>query len=136
MTDERAAVELKACPFCGAPAARDDAPDLPLVECSAHCGLFPVVCYHTDEGGSERVDREWNTRPIEDALRAENTDLSARVSELTRLLAEAERALWKISPLDVNGDIDMDAFEIEHWHEWLALPAVQRALQSGEGGNT
>lgn len=68
MSDERAA-ELKGCPFCGEHAAE-----------AGGVGCLNRKC----EGSRLQLPRRtWNTRPIEDALRA-------KVSELTRLLGEAE----------------------------------------------
>lgn len=72
------------------------------------------------------TSEEW---AYEDALRAENTELSARVSELTRLLAEAETAIRDASHLFTM----RDEYQDEDLPEWRNRESVQRALQSGEG---
>lgn len=67
----------------------------------------------------------------------ENTALSARVSELTRLLAEAEEAIrFSFMKLTTHRMIRVIPDETwpDGWDEWHKSPAVQRALQSGDGG--
>lgn len=131
MTDERAAVEHKRCPLCGS---------RPRVENHKRIGLEAWCGGDEDKPCFMRrwpipLD-QWNTRPIEDALRAENTELSARVSELTRLLAEAEDAVREARDLphfDSSDSPSDHAATWEEWDKWKKRPFVQRALQSGEG---
>ena len=65
--------ELKACPFCGSDQVGDHLPGYVSFGCcnDANCSLtqrFPT--------------QVWNTRPIEDALRAENEELRSRLDGL------------------------------------------------------
>lgn len=108
MTDERAA-ELKGCPFCGEHAAE-----------AGGVGCLNRKC----EGSRLQLPRRtWNTRPIEDALRA-------KVSELTRLLGEAEEAIRE-APIETDGS---GCFKGQA-NDWFDKPAVRRALGEiwGEG---
>lgn len=162
MTDELAAVELNACPFCGGEVKLYREP-----YCGGqHAGIAPLGllctgCRTTHFLGAEmsqvRLKKVWNTRPIEDALRAENerlkaenaslkeaneidlgekaplifenAELSARVSELTRLLGEAEEAIRE-APIETDGSGCYKG----RASEWFDRSIVQRALQPGEGG--
>ena len=59
-------IELKPCPFCGGKA-----------KCIEYYGLFHVICCDCYIAGRDRPSIDgaieaWNTRPIEDALKAEN----------------------------------------------------------------
>ena len=68
--------ELKPCPFCGSEGAILDEPfyeDEYGCFCNKKCGAVGPC----DEDGEKAIEF-WNTRPIEDALRAE----IARLSEL------------------------------------------------------
>lgn len=111
MSDEQAA-ELKACPFCGE--SDVDVASSHIVDADGR-KKNAVYCNDCFSEGPPVSDGEsaadaWNTRPIEDALRAENEKLNsawdaqrevaefllrdsdalrAKVSELTRLLGEA-----------------------------------------------
>lgn len=61
--------ELKKCPFCGGKAGIRTVGYTDLVECS-QCETRGVRSMNTQD-----VITHWNTRPIEDALRAENERL-------------------------------------------------------------
>lgn len=72
----------------------------------------------------------------------ENTELSARVSELTRLLAEAEEAIRDAAD-ETGGEPEFsdercsyETIQVGYgWRkEWRESAPVQRALQYGEGG--
>lgn len=63
MTDD---IELKPCPFCGEMAFWDS--EFAGIYC--RCGAEITFC-ESDKEAAEK----WNTRPIEDALRAENERL-------------------------------------------------------------
>ena len=65
-------MELKACPFCGKkPESRNEYGHYWL-ECD---------CMSTQSTPEEAAD-EWNTRPVEDALRAEIETLKGKVAAL------------------------------------------------------
>ena len=73
--------ELRECPFCGAPGAVENMP-----ERSKAWSWFPMCskCSVT-LGGFETKKKgiiAWNTRPIEDALRAEVLRLNAQYYEM------------------------------------------------------
>ena len=83
--------ELKACPFCGST-------DLATESFGErrHC----VVCEKCECSTGYMLDDDeaieaWNTRPLEDALRAElefaKNDLATRLTELAAAQAEVER---------------------------------------------
>ena len=68
--------ELKPCPFCGC----DD------LDATKH-RLSLITCQNC---GTEALEKRWNTRPIEDALRQEITDLRHRLEVMTK-----ERERWR-----------------------------------------
>jgi len=69
--------ELKACPFCGkAPLVRSLGAE--MIICPNGC-----VFMATDD----RLER-WNTRPLEDALKAENAKLREALTDLLSLIDE------------------------------------------------
>ncbi len=86
MTDE-----LKPCPFCGEPAAGGEWPYIPQSDSKQHgmvavaqcpnrdCPVQPDITLFTegltpeDTGTWADVKTQWNTRPIEDELRADAT---------------------------------------------------------------
>ena len=67
---------LKPCPFCGEAPRRVEHPHFKILTCSK------VFCVGNGLYFSPEL---WNIRPIEDALRAENETLRARVEELEEL---------------------------------------------------
>lgn len=97
--------ELKPCPFCGADAEYEGPDDLPMIGCQTGCAVNPAVCIHTDDAENNdparHVTLAWNTRPIEDALRAEIAALK-KVVRAADAVIEAE---WMVSH-DWGGDRD------------------------------
>ena len=80
--------ELKPCPFCGSADIRTE-PGINLNYC--------------DKCSAEANIEHWNTRPIEDALRARIAELEALVDELVNI-----------------GDNLFDSLNPIAWkHEWL-----------------
>ena len=71
--------ELKACPFCG---SRNTTFDYYEISCPQELGTI-VVC--NDCGASAKSIVDWNTRPIEDALRLRIAELSQAVGLITTL---------------------------------------------------
>ncbi len=76
--------ELKPCPFCGpdTPGAREYSPRMAIVDEGVNepDGLYAVYCplcgtVGDDYSSMEAAIIEWNARPTEDALRAENERL-------------------------------------------------------------
>lgn len=67
--------ELKPCPFCGGSAAVNIGPSIVTVQCEK-CGEEHDYAKH----GDWRDD--WNTRPIEDALRAQVEQLTAALEKI------------------------------------------------------
>ena len=84
--------ELKACPFCGTSVVGIEYDGLyRWVECgNMDCNAAgKVFAFLTDVGNADHiVANNWNTRPIEDGLRAE---LASRDEIITRLKEDAER---------------------------------------------
>ena len=97
--------ELKPCPFCGEPA--DD-----RYNRLAKCSNKSCLMNHWIDDEDFFIDDDWNTRPIEDALRA-------RIAEL-----EAERR-WKDSNVELpKDDTDGNALIVIHRYsgEWARAP--------------
>lgn len=65
--------ELKPCPFCGGKA------EIEIGKIGAVKDWYYVGC-QSCTGSSENPD--WNTRPVEDSLRAENEKLRGLIGEL------------------------------------------------------
>ena len=84
--------ELKACPFCGTSVVGIEHDGLyRWVECgNMDCNAAgKVFAFLTDVGNADHiVANNWNTRPIEDGLRAE---LASRDEIIKRLKEDAER---------------------------------------------
>ncbi len=107
--------ELKPCPFCGAPGApyRAGEGEYIYAGCDKECHGFP-----------ELIDK-WNTRPIEDALRAENARLAAELAALKaanawhparEILPEHKKVVWACGKLTgYCGEAYYDA-EMEQWY--------------------
>ena len=68
--------ELKPCPFCGEPA--DD-----RYNRLAKCSNKSCLMNHWVDDEDFFIDDDWNTRPIEDALRARIAELEAEIDQLT-----------------------------------------------------
>ena len=90
--------ELKACPFCGTSVVGIEHDGLyRWVECgNMDCNAAgKVFAFLTDVGNADHiVANNWNTRPIEDGLRAELARLTAELAELrekTRWIPVSER---------------------------------------------
>lgn len=76
---------LKPCPFCNEPMSEDN---------FYSCDGYPKACgcwEHTKT--ADDAEKVWNTRPIEDALRAQLAEAQAEVDRLTVQLEEAGKAL-------------------------------------------
>ena len=74
--DTKQSSELRPCPFCGSEARADDIIGRYVYCPNADCHLWRL------EG--EEIERdEWNTRPLEDALRAQHVaEMAAKVEAL------------------------------------------------------
>ena len=74
-------MELKACPFCGSDGARNQLEDVDMVGC------VNPTCICSEMSWTSTND--WNTRPIEDALRSENQRLREALEEAVSALSKA-----------------------------------------------
>jgi hypothetical protein len=113
--------ELKPCPFCGKPLEivsiirRDGIDGL-----SAQCPTWGCAGRQIAWDTAAEVVAAWNTRPVEDALRAERDAALA--------LAAKYKALWEAVPW---GDIAKvlrdaaDSFEWDAVEEWYVTHAPQ-----------
>lgn len=77
--------ELKPCPFCG------DAEDLSIVRINDSAQYWCIECESCDYnryifGTKQEVIKAWNTRPSEDALKAEIERLEEKVARIKMLL--------------------------------------------------
>ena len=98
--------ELRPCPFCK---SNNTTLDYYEISCPQELGTI-VVC--NDCGASAKSIVDWNTRPIEDELRAEIERLKVRIEEL-----EAAGTILRdcFSLHKPNWLIDKDA--IKEWDE-------------------
>ena len=106
--------ELKPCPFCGGGASNHSR--IPGAKCCAQCGAI--------EGGWRGTAVKpigWNTRPIEDALRAEVARLKAELAKYTEPLttAQVHRAA--------------ELFRVSAHGNWQDRDAAIRAAREGAG---
>lgn len=122
--------ELKLCPFCGKPAIDnfiDDGGDYP----SRHVGCDYCLIYAID-------DTEWNTRPLEDALRAELEQARAELAamrERERFIPISERLPKKdgeylvlnLSPWKQIAfyKADLEVWSVHGVIAWRELPAPE-----------
>ena len=105
--------ELECCPFCGREAYLDDE----VVCCTGGEACVTGFLYKSPDA--------WNTRPIEDALRAEISALQSRLSDLEngRPMSEAPKdgTLILVETSDMFGKY----FEIISWHavssQWVSI---------------
>lgn len=75
--------ELKPCPFCGCTAEEIyESPDWGFEINYHHCDDCPVSGHNDQYETAEEAVEAWNTRPIEDALRAENARLLEALKEI------------------------------------------------------
>ena len=75
--------DLKPCPFCG---SSNTTLDYYEISCPQELGTI-VVC--NDCGASAKSIVDWNTRPIEDALKSENVNLSKKVTDYGKELRQS-----------------------------------------------
>lgn len=84
--------ELKPCPFCGGKEGRDieirsEGVERIVYECD-NCGATGPHGY-----SAKNAFDQWNTRPIEDLLTAENERLKKALSAIRTELAMCERSM-------------------------------------------
>lgn len=108
--------ELKNCPFCGS----EDVEHLPdgfgnwLVGCVT-CD-YRIQCVSCTE---DEAIGYWNTRPAEDALRAENKELCSTICGMEKTIGRAEKVL---------GEHNLLTAEVERLKEALKRIAYYRDL--------
>lgn len=106
--------ELKNCPFCGRDAIRNDKKS--YIGVAVSCGN--KACHLS----RSRIPKKgWNTRPIEDALRAENEQLRADNARMREALEAIE--------MHTNEYIDKGANYPEYLDEIIK---TIKALKGGE----
>ena len=90
--------ELKACPFCGKETAEVECDGaFWWVKCQS-CGASGHVYWFILNNGNARdiVIDNWNTRPIEDALRLRIAELEAELKITDELLKEATETIGAV----------------------------------------
>lgn len=87
--------ELKPCPFCGQEMGETINSDGNY--CEHYCSFIDYSGTLNEEGKTK-----WNTRPVEDALSAENEALKAKVAELEAENERLKRQL-NINQYDLDG---------------------------------
>ena len=108
--------ELKPCPFCG---SKNTTLDYFEISCSQELGTL-VFC--GDCGSySTSIDR-WNTRPIEDALRAQLAERDALIERLV----DCGDALNEVIPDPEDNGIELSVVL------WNALKTEYRAMKGGD----
>lgn len=107
---------LKQCPFCGSDVWPVEHIDLSIikhfwrVEClDSDCEAEGISC--TSYDSAEDAARIWNTRPVEDALRAENEELRAKWQSVPWKAIKA--VLWHMP----NGVPFAPYREIDEWRK-------------------
>ena len=131
--------ELKPCPFCGTPAV------VHITEYDRGSETYTIDCSHMNCGGSpgvydssEEAVNQWNSRPLEDALRAELAEARAeieRLREATRPIPVSERLPENEAPVLVIYRSFVDYLGIDFYHQgkwqedyidnvvyWMPLP--------------
>jgi hypothetical protein len=109
--------ELAPCPFCGGKAKVESCEDGPVAWCeNPSCGTVVVCAY------------QWNTRPVEDALRAELEQARASNAELTDALGWFVAAYdWGIIGALPNGNRANGVDEGEVEGGMVLTAAINRA---------
>lgn len=113
--------ELKPCPFCGSDhyqhEGNSDGGEL-WFSCQ-NCGAYSPVSTNTDGDDYSETVAKWNTRPLEDALRAEiatlksenerlKSSINFKDDALTTYSEFYERCCEKLGYEDVNPSTEMD----------------------------
>ena len=76
-------IELKPCPFCGGKGEYQEDGSYAWAECLT-CGATGKTFLFLpapNDGGRKAVIKNWNTRPVEDALQARIAELEAQLAE-------------------------------------------------------
>lgn len=136
MTDE-----LKTCPFCGGGGAgyMDDVqyPDTPNERV-----WYAVTCGHCDANGAWDLGKsgaveKWNTRAVEDALRARILVLEAELGIVS--LSADEVAALTTGVVEIPGDVQPEGIKRTHLEDKLraendilrgALQTIQNCAKS------
>lgn len=110
---------LKECPFCNGLASLGDDPV--SITCSCCDYSISTNCNDIDnfEACFEFILDQWNRRPIEDALTADNEALKAKVAELEEQQLENMQALIRLSVsiIDKNGRMEFNGDVSEYYED-------------------
>ena len=116
--------ELKACPFCG---SSNTTLDYYEISCPQELGTI-VVC--NDCGASAKSIVDWNTRPIEDTLRAELARRTASLHYANTVCMEQKHV---IDRLKEDAERLASNYVIEAFpHEWVCRGGCHHWARFGE----
>lgn len=93
---------IEPCPFCGTSVVSCEYDGHYIwVECGNSNCKASMMAVRMDNGDADEAKKMWNTRPIEDALRAELAKARAEIAELTATCTECKEPVWCTTKAEV-----------------------------------
>ena len=109
--------ELKPCPFCGEPA--DD-----RYNRLAKCSNKSCLMNHWVDDEDFFIDDDWNTRPIEDALRARIAELEAERDQAKAIVSRLRDFLFDYTQFHISTNPE------ERW--WALVDKFDELVKESE----